>query len=88
MKGLQKLMLLLALTLPCIGFAAGMVNINTADKQTLMTEINGIGEARAEAIVTYREANGPFKSVDDLLNVKGVGEATLESNREKLTVSE
>lgn len=88
MKALQKLFFILSLTLSTLVFAAGAVNINTADKDTLMTAITGIGEKRAEAIITYREANGPFKSVEELLNVKGVGEATLEKNREKLTVSD
>lgn len=88
MKALQKLFFILSLTLSTLVFAAGAVNINTADKDTLMTAITGIGEKRAEAIITYRETNGPFKSVEELLNVKGVGEATLEKNREKLTVSD
>ena len=44
-----------------------------------------IGPAKAEAIVAYREANGPFSSVEDLVLVKGIGGATLEKNRGKLT---
>lgn len=88
MKALQKLFFILSLTLSTLVFAAGAVNINTADKDALVSAISGIGEKRAEAIISYRETNGPFKSVEELLNVKGVGEATLEKNREKLTVSD
>ena len=88
MKGLQKLFLIAALLTPAILFAAGAVNINTADKTTLMTEIKGIGEKRAEAIISYRDQHGPFKSVDDLANVKGVGESIIDKNRELLTTGE
>ena len=87
MKGLKILLLVISLTLSSLAFAAGEININTADKEMLMTGISGIGEKRAEAIVSYREANGPFNSVEELLNVRGVGKATLDKNRENLTVS-
>ncbi|BAU75267.1 Competence protein ComEA helix-hairpin-helix region [Metapseudomonas furukawaii] len=46
----------------------------------------GIGEAKARAIVQYREENGPFSSVDDLLEVKGIGVKTLEKNRDRLSI--
>lgn len=52
------------------------VNINTADKETL-TLLPGIGPVTAEAILAYRQANGDFKSIDDLTKVKGVGEKSL-----------
>ena len=61
------------------------VNINTADVPTL-TALNGIGEAKAEAIVTYREANGPFESVEQLSEVKGIGARTVEKNAERMAV--
>lgn len=63
------------------------VNLNSADAQTLARELNGIGEAKARAIVEYREAKGSFSTVDELLEVKGIGSATLEKNRERLTVN-
>ena len=66
--------------------AADPVDINTADASTLAMAIQGVGMKRAEAIVAYREANGPFKSVDDLQNVKGVGPKILEDSRAALTV--
>jgi competence protein ComEA len=64
------------------------VNINTADAATLASALEGIGASRAEAIVAYRTEHGPFKSVDELALVNGVGEKTLEANRENLTVDE
>jgi len=67
---------------------AGPVDINTADANTFATELIGIGASKAAAIVAYREANGPFKRLEDLINVKGVGEKTLEKNRAMLMVQE
>ncbi|EJM79693.1 ComEA family DNA-binding protein [Pseudomonas sp. GM60] len=63
------------------------VDLNQADASTLQRELSGIGEAKAKAIVTYRESNGPFASVDELLEVKGIGKAILDKNREKLEVN-
>lgn len=62
------------------------VDINSADSETLARELNGIGVAKARAIIEYREANGAFVSVDELLEVKGIGMAILEKNRSKLSV--
>lgn len=70
------------------GFAhaeSASVNINTADVEVLAS-LSGIGQSKAEAIVAYREANGPFQSPEDLVNVKGIGERTVEKNADKLTV--
>lgn len=66
--------------------ANSQVDLNTADAQTLQKALNGIGQAKAQAIVAYREANGPFTSVDELLEIKGIGKALLERNRDKLMV--
>jgi competence protein ComEA len=65
---------------------AGPVDINQADAGTLATSIVGIGEKKAATIVRYRDSNGPFASVDDLARVKGIGPATIEKNRQNLTV--
>lgn len=62
------------------------VNINTADSAVLAERLNGIGEKKAQAIVEHREKNGPFKSVDELKSVSGIGDATLEKNRDLLSV--
>lgn len=64
----------------------GLVNLNTADVTTLQRELAGIGATKAQAIVAYREEHGDFATVDELLEVKGIGEATLEKNRDKLSV--
>lgn len=64
-----------------------VVNLNTADADTLQRELAGIGETKAKAIVAYREEHGNFASVDELLEVKGIGQATLEKNRDKLSVN-
>lgn len=64
---------------------AEAIDINSADASAIAATITGIGPAKAEAIVAYREANGPFSSVEDLVLVKGIGGATLEKNRGKLT---
>ncbi len=69
------------------GVQAEVVDINTADAATLAEVMTGIGPAKAEAIVTYRNEHGPFSSVDDLALIKGIGVATIDRNRDKLGVS-
>jgi competence protein ComEA len=63
------------------------VDLNGADAVTLQKQLSGVGEAKAKAIVAYRDANGPFASVDELLEVKGIGKAILDRNRDKLEVN-
>lgn len=63
----------------------GTVDINTATKKELMT-LNGVGEKKAEMILTYRASNC-FKNVDALKNVKGIGPKLLEKNKANLTAS-
>lgn len=71
-----------------VGVLAAPIDINAADASTLAAELTGIGTSKAEAIVAYREANGPFKRLEELVNVKGVGEKTLEKNRAILVIHE
>lgn len=73
------------LTVPAV-VLADPVDINSADAETLAGSIDGVGTQKAIAIVKYREANGPFSSVDDLANVQGIGMKTIDKNRSKLTV--
>lgn len=61
------------------------IKVNEATAEDL-TKLNGIGPAKAEAIITYREENGPFKEIDDLLQVSGIGEKTLENIREDIII--
>ena len=62
------------------------INLNTATAEALQKALSGIGAAKAEAIVAYRSENGAFTSVDELIEVKGIGKALLDKNREKLAV--
>ncbi len=63
---------------------AGPVDVNTADAKTLARELQGIGMSKAQAIISYREKNGPFKSVDDLAKVKGLGKKLVDQNKSNL----
>ena len=68
-----------------VGGVAGLINVNTA-MATELEELPGVGEVIAQAIIDYRTENGPFTSVDQLLDVSGIGDATLEDIRELVTV--
>ena len=61
------------------------VNINTANKEKLET-LPGIGETTAQKIIDYREANGKFKTIEDIKNVSGIGDAKYDSLKDKITV--
>lgn len=63
---------------------SAMVNINTATKEELMT-LSGIGETKAEAIISYREKT-PFQKIEDLKNVSGIGDSTFEEIKSNITV--
>ena len=65
---------------------AAKIDINSADAQ-MLTDLPGIGPKTAERIHDYRKAHGPFKSVDDLLNIKGIGPKVLDKIRPFATVS-
>ncbi len=73
---------------PFLAFANPAININTADSETLVDGLTGIGPEKAMAIVRYRQSNGPFQQVNDLAQVKGIGESTVQKNRANLTVGE
>jgi competence protein ComEA len=75
-----------ALLLSPFGVSAA-VDINTADAAAL-EQVKGIGPARAAAIVKYRSENGPFKSVDDLVKVPGIGEKSVEQLRDQLSLGQ
>lgn len=60
------------------------VNINKAGIDALSKTLTGVGKSKAGAIITYREQYGDFKSVDQLLEVKGIGKSTLERNRKRI----
>ena len=76
--------LILVLSLLSFNIFAAPVNINTADAQTLADALSGIGMKKAEAIINYRKANGPFKSLDDFVMVKGIGPKTADKNKQDI----
>ena len=61
------------------------VNINSASL-TELQQLSGVGQKKAEAIIQYRQQHGPFKTVNDLQNVKGIGPKLLEKNRARLAL--
>ena len=67
------------------GGAEGKININTADKAALMT-LSGIGESKANAIISYREEHGDFKSIEEITNVSGIGKATYANHKDNIIV--
>jgi competence protein ComEA len=77
---------LFVLLLPVLALAAP-VNVNTADAETISASLQGVGLSKARAIVEYRQKHGPFRSADDLSLVKGIGERTVELNRENILVT-
>ena len=62
------------------------VDLNSADAETLATVMKGVGISKARAIVSYRTQYGPFASLDELTEVKGIGMSTLERNRDRLVL--
>nr|WP_302135410.1 helix-hairpin-helix domain-containing protein [uncultured Schaedlerella sp.] len=66
--------------------AGGKVNINTASREELKT-LNGIGDTRAGSIVVYRESNGPFGSIEDLMKVEGIKEGVFNKLKDDITVN-
>ena len=79
---LLKKLLLLSVLLAQSALAA--VNVNQADAATIAEELKGIGLSKATAIVAYREKNGPFKTIEQLTEVKGIGLKTVEKNRQDI----
>lgn len=73
------------LLMPLSAMAVDLVNINTADATTL-EQVNGIGPVKAKAIVAYRQSQGSFASVDELIKVPGIGSKSVDKMRAQLTV--
>ncbi|MGD8408177.1 MAG: helix-hairpin-helix domain-containing protein [Thiohalophilus sp.] len=87
---MKKLIHIFCLTLGMLfaGVAfAGPVDINSANAAELSANINGVGQKKAVAIVEYRKKHGPFKTVDDLAKVQGIGLGILNKNRENLKLA-
>ena len=84
MKFITRSILLVQLVFAGAAFGAVQVDINTADAVTLARELSDVGLVKAEAIVAYRNAHGPFATLDDLAKVKGIGPRVIEENRERI----
>jgi competence protein ComEA len=82
--GLKRLVAVAALQFALFhsAFALQPVNINKADAKTIAESLHSIGDAKAKAIVAYRTEHGPFKTVAEFGNVKGIGDKTLEKNKQ------
>jgi len=76
---------IIALLLLMVSFVFGVVNINKANSAQLQT-LNGIGPSKAEEIMKYRRAHGGFKTVDELVNVKGIGPKTLQNMKTQVSI--
>ncbi len=69
------------------GFAtAASVDLNSADANSLAKGLDGIGLSKAQAIVAYRNQHGRFSSLEQLMQVKGIGKKTLDRNRDKISL--
>jgi competence protein ComEA len=87
-KKLCALAFALLLFAPTLLLAATPVNINSADAATIAKSLDRVGPSKAQAIVAYREAHGPFKKVEDLGHVKGIGKTTVELNRSAIQLAD
>ncbi|WP_369927894.1 ComEA family DNA-binding protein [Xanthomonas sp. NCPPB 2632] len=86
---MNRLILALAgLMISSSTLASTPVNVNTADAPVLAQSLDGVGLAKAQAIVAWREAHGPFESADQLTEVKGIGQALVDRNREAIQVDD
>lgn len=85
MKKIVLILIFVLLTFSAQTYA-GKVDINKADAQTLQENLTGVGPAKAKAIVDYRRKYGKFNSLDDLMQVPGIGEATIQKNRRNLSL--
>ncbi len=90
MSSIYKILIAIALMFAVSGpaMAAAQVDINHADAKTLAEGLSGVGLAKAEAIVAYRTEHGPFKSVQQLAKVKGIGSKTLERNHDVIVLGD
>jgi competence protein ComEA len=85
-ESMKKLLLALIMWIAIYGIALAAVNINTATKEEL-TSLKGIGDKRAQEIIDYRTKHGPFKSVDDLEKVPGIGPGIMKQIRSDVTTT-
>lgn len=86
---MRKILTLLLVSLFSLAaWAANPVNVNTANAEEIADGLKGVGLSKAAAIVAYRETNGKFIHVDELVNVKGIGIRTIDQNRGMILLQE
>jgi competence protein ComEA len=83
---MKKVAMLFAALLAYTGLAFAVVNVNSATQEQL-EKLEGIGPVKAQAIIDYRKKNGPFKKLEDVKNVDGIGEATYATIRKDIALS-
>ena len=84
---MRKLLLTAITSLVLFSQSLLAVNVNTADAAAIAEELNGIGVKKAQAIIDYRKANGEFKTIEALTEVKGIGLKTVEKNRDAIELT-
>ncbi len=82
-----KTLLALICLLPCVLYA-GPIDVNTATAEQLSESLQGVGPQKAAAIIAYREQHGPYRSVQDLTKVKGIGDSLLDKNKGLISLGE
>lgn len=91
-QGIYEMKFLLTLLTSILLFgsvwAAGPINVNTATAEEIANGVKGIGPSKAQLIVEYREANGAFAHVDELVKVKGIGIKTVDRIRSQITLQD
>lgn len=88
MTRFERLAVAVCALFPLLGHAGQQVDVNAATAEEIAAALDGVGMSKAQAIVQYRSEHGPFRAVDDLTAVKGIGRATLERNREFVVLDE
>lgn len=84
---MKKLLLTVITSLVLFSQSLFAVNVNTADAAAIAEELNGVGVKKAQAIIEYRNANGNFKTIEALTEVKGIGLKTVEKNRDAIELT-
>ncbi len=84
MKFINIIVLSASLLFSALPLSAEPVNINTADAKTISSNLKGIGIVKAKAVINYRKKHGTFTNINNLSMVKGIGEKTIEKNKQDI----